>query len=129
MSSEAEQITALQAQVAALLNETIPSLQEQIDLTSTAADDMWVILCAVLVFLMQGGFAMLEVGAVREKNVTVCSFLVLCFSSHAASLSIRISSSKMLSTLPSGPSSGGGLDLALHLARPKAGSSAHLSLE
>jgi hypothetical protein len=83
MSTTAEQIAILQAEVATLLNQTIPALQQQIALTSTGADDMWVILCAVLVFLMQGGFAMLEVGAVREKNVTVslsllrCSFLLL----------------------------------------------------
>ena len=74
MSGLEEQIIALQAQLTALAfqqNETNSALQEQLDLTSTAADDMWVILSAVLVFLMQGGFAMLEVGAVREKNVTV----------------------------------------------------------
>jgi hypothetical protein len=59
-------------------NQTLIHLQNQIDLTTTAADDMWVILCAVLVFLMQGGFAMLEVGAVREKNVTVCFLFILC---------------------------------------------------
>jgi prefoldin subunit 5 len=74
MSTPEEQIAALQAQLTALAfqqNETSTALQYQLDLTSTAADDMWVILSAVLVFLMQGGFAMLEVGAVREKNVTV----------------------------------------------------------
>ncbi len=33
-------------------------------------DYVWVLMCAFLVFLMQGGFAMLEAGFCRAKNVT-----------------------------------------------------------
>ena len=33
-----------------------------------AIDCMWYIYCGTLVFLMQAGFGMLEVGSVRKKN-------------------------------------------------------------
>ncbi|MEM5769347.1 MAG: ammonium transporter, partial [Bacillota bacterium] len=31
-------------------------------------DTVWVLLCAALVFLMEGGFAALEAGFIRSKN-------------------------------------------------------------
>lgn len=42
----------------------------EVSLTSLAAgiDTVWVLLCAALVFLMEGGFAALEAGFVRSKN-------------------------------------------------------------
>ena len=36
--------------------------------TDEAIDSMWIMLAAMLVFFMQAGFAMLEVGTVRSKN-------------------------------------------------------------
>jgi ammonium transporter, Amt family len=33
-----------------------------------AIDTLWVLLCAILVFFMQAGFAMVEVGFTRAKN-------------------------------------------------------------
>ena len=44
------------------------SVQSSVDENSTGADDLWVIVCAIFVFLMQAGFAMLEAGTVRSKN-------------------------------------------------------------
>ena len=38
------------------------------DSTSAAIDTVWILLAAVLVFLMQAGFAMLETGLTRAKN-------------------------------------------------------------
>ena len=35
---------------------------------SAVVDHLWLLLCAFLVFIMQAGFAMLEVGTVRSKN-------------------------------------------------------------
>ncbi|QDZ18871.1 ammonium transporter [Chloropicon primus] len=35
---------------------------------TTVVDHLWLLICAFLVFLMQAGFAMLEVGTVRQKN-------------------------------------------------------------
>ena len=37
--------------------------------TSNALDTAWVLVCGMLVFLMQLGFAMLESGSVREHSV------------------------------------------------------------
>ena len=50
---------------AALFNFTIVS-KEEIEWT---VDIMWTLVCAMLVFFMQAGFSMLEVGSVRAKNV------------------------------------------------------------
>ena len=36
--------------------------------TNAAFNNFWVVMAAILVFLMQLGFGMLEVGSVREKN-------------------------------------------------------------
>ena len=43
---------------------------EQINLLNlaTAVDTIWVLLCAALVFLMEGGFAFLEAGFISSKN-------------------------------------------------------------
>ena len=50
----------------ALAQEEAPPSIEDVVL---AVDTMWVIVAAVLVILMQAGFAMLEVGFSRMKNV------------------------------------------------------------
>ena len=36
--------------------------------TNTAMDLMWVLICAILVFFMQAGFTLVEVGFTRSKN-------------------------------------------------------------
>lgn len=40
----------------------------QNDVFSHAIDTVWVALCAAIIFLMEGGFALLEAGFVRSKN-------------------------------------------------------------
>ena len=35
---------------------------------ASGIDTVWVLLCAALVFLMEGGFAALEAGFIRSKN-------------------------------------------------------------
>ena len=40
---------------------------EQTELIS-AIDTVWVAICAAIIFLMEGGFALLEAGFVRSKN-------------------------------------------------------------
>jgi len=52
-----------------LLNQQINDLKDLQEETITASNDMWLILCGVFVFLMQAGFALLEAGSVRQKNV------------------------------------------------------------
>jgi Amt family ammonium transporter len=44
------------------------AIQEQLDNTDSSLDQFWLIFGAVLVFLMQAGFALLEVGSVSAKN-------------------------------------------------------------
>jgi Amt family ammonium transporter len=51
---------ARQRQLAADLGDAVPA---------NAIDHMWLILCGALVMLMQSGFAMVEAGACRIKNV------------------------------------------------------------
>eukprot|EP01031_Cornospumella_fuschlensis_P042148 gene42148-51466_t len=58
--STQDQIDALQQQVS--------DLQQQVDLTTQGANDMWLIISATFVFFMQAGFALLEAGSVRSKN-------------------------------------------------------------
>lgn len=45
------------------------SLQESIQKVQTNANYVWVLIAAALVFFMQAGFAMLELGFARSKNV------------------------------------------------------------
>eukprot|EP00899_Mesostigma_viride_P015607 jgi/Mesvir1/24047/Mv10781-RA.1 len=58
-STEIE-ITTLEANVA--------RLQQQIEETEKALDHAWLLICGCLVFMMQAGFSLLEVGGVRAKN-------------------------------------------------------------
>ncbi len=46
------------------MNETVNTITEHIK----AIDTVWVALCAAMIFLMEGGFALLEAGFVRRKN-------------------------------------------------------------
>jgi Amt family ammonium transporter len=61
------------------LMDALPQLPEVSDLLGapeyiekkdfdTVVDHLWLLICAFIVFLMQAGFAMLEVGTVRSKN-------------------------------------------------------------
>jgi len=43
-------------------------LQEQIATIRHETDTLWIMISAFLVFFMQAGFAMLEMGSVRSKN-------------------------------------------------------------
>jgi Amt family ammonium transporter len=54
----------------AALNAQIGALNTAVSDVTTAADEMWLLICAFLVFFMQTGFAMLEGGSVRAKNAT-----------------------------------------------------------
>jgi len=47
---------------------TVLSNSEAIGLVQSHADYVWTLLCAVLVFFMQAGFAMVEAGFTRAKN-------------------------------------------------------------
>jgi Amt family ammonium transporter len=47
---------------------TIQSNAEQIAASQTSINTIWMLMCAFLVFFMQPGFAMLEVGFTRAKN-------------------------------------------------------------
>lgn len=49
---------------------TLAGLAEKAEALSVAADTVWVILAAVLVFFMQAGFAYVEAGFTRAKNAT-----------------------------------------------------------
>ena len=47
----------------------LSSLEFRLDAILQAnLDTFWLLMCSVLVFLMQAGFAMLESGSVRQKN-------------------------------------------------------------
>eukprot|EP00899_Mesostigma_viride_P007403 jgi/Mesvir1/16664/Mv12274-RA.1 len=66
MSGEGETVTlvlTLQQQ------EALLELLEKSASVQTDSNVMWVLLCSFLIFFMQGGFAMLSIGAVRAKNV------------------------------------------------------------
>ncbi|MEZ4225469.1 MAG: ammonium transporter [Polyangiaceae bacterium] len=63
LSRFAAALTLLVAPTAASAAETVPSA------TQTTVDTVWVLLCAFLVFFMHAGFALLESGLVRRKNV------------------------------------------------------------
>lgn len=47
---------------------TMEDLQSQITESRLMTDRLWVLIAAAMVFLMQGGFLMLEVGLVQKKN-------------------------------------------------------------
>ena len=49
------------------MNEVTTTVLEQSELIS-AIDTVWVTICAAIIFLMEGGFALLEAGFVRAKN-------------------------------------------------------------
>lgn len=49
------------------MNEVATTVLEQSELIS-AIDTVWVSICAAIIFLMEGGFALLEAGFVRAKN-------------------------------------------------------------
>ncbi len=56
-------------------------MDEQIQLLTTAANILWLILAAFLVFFMQAGFALVETGFTRAKNVAhtmLMNMMVFC---------------------------------------------------
>ena len=50
-----------------MINEVTTTVVEQSEMIS-AIDTVWVSICAAIIFLMEGGFALLEAGFVRAKN-------------------------------------------------------------
>ena len=48
---------------------TVAELQVQMAQVHTSIDNGWTIFGGVLVFLMHAGFALLEAGTVRQKNI------------------------------------------------------------
>jgi Amt family ammonium transporter len=61
-------LVALLALPAVAGADTLEAYQNEVLKTSVGINTMWVIVAAVLVLLMQGGFAMLEIGFSRAKN-------------------------------------------------------------
>lgn len=47
---------------------TADDLQAELDALNGETDTVWIMISAFLVFFMQAGFAMLEMGTVRSKN-------------------------------------------------------------
>jgi Amt family ammonium transporter len=52
-----------------MADPTLPDLAKQIADTQTAINFVWVLFCAFLVMFMQAGFALVETGLTRAKNV------------------------------------------------------------
>lgn len=48
--------------------QRLDELEQYVATIASSTDEMWIILCGILVFFMQAGFAMVEVGSVRSKN-------------------------------------------------------------
>src|SRR5688572_594356 len=67
--------------------DTLEAYQKEVLPDSVAINTIWVLVTAVLVLLMQGGFAMLEIGFSRAKNagtgvakiLTNLSIAALCY--------------------------------------------------
>ena len=45
--------------------------QDVIDILTSNIDTLWVIDCAILVFIMQAGFMCMETGLSRHKNLSL----------------------------------------------------------
>jgi len=68
---------------AVVLADEAPNALEQIDTALAGLDVMWVILCGVLVFFMQAGFALVEMGSIQENaklNVGLKNLIDMCIS-------------------------------------------------
>lgn len=69
MAEEAQLQQLLELNAAVLsLQATADSLSTTIDDNASGADDMWILICAIFVFFMQAGYALLEAGSVRSIN-------------------------------------------------------------
>lgn len=56
-------------------------MNDQLQLLTTAANILWLILAGFLVFFMQAGFALVETGFTRAKNVAhtmLMNMMVFC---------------------------------------------------
>src|SRR5437667_6861657 len=56
-------------------------MNDQLQLLTTAANVLWLLLAGVLVFFMQAGFALVETGFTRYKNVAhtmMMNMMVFC---------------------------------------------------
>src|SRR5205823_3998801 len=64
-----------------IASTTVAGLKGSLDTTNVAVDTLWVVVAAILVMFMQAGFAFLEMGFSRQKNVgTVVAKVVMNFS-------------------------------------------------
>ncbi len=71
---------------AAFAQEAVPTIEEAVGEATIGMDTMWLMVAAILVFLMQAGFALLEAGSIRSKNtinVLMKNLLDLCFGAIA----------------------------------------------
>ena len=67
--------------------QSVAELARDLEATKVALNFVWVLIAAFMVMLMQAGFAMVETGLVRAKNVghtMAMNFLVYCSKSSAA---------------------------------------------
>src|SRR5581483_6935623 len=63
-----------------LATTSLQDVSNAVSSTSLALDTLWVIVAAILVMFMQAGFAFLEMGFSRQKNVgTVVAKIVMNF--------------------------------------------------
>ena len=67
MANQTQQILDLQSQANDISNQ-ISDMTTTSNETGTGLDEMWHLVAATLVFFMQAGFGLLEVGGVRSKN-------------------------------------------------------------
>ena len=65
-------LTELEGQVKAF-NQPLSELQYQRPAMQKNIDHVWTLVAGIMVFFMQAGFALLEMGAVRAKNAINCA--------------------------------------------------------
>jgi len=74
-------LAVIDLSVLGVVTDQIAHLRDKIQANNLATDTMWVVVAAILVMFMQAGFAFLEIGFSRQKNVgTVIAKILMNFS-------------------------------------------------